>query len=432
MKGPLIATGAVLLVGVFLGWQRQSQVSVVADELGVIYQQAERNGKPLQGKTSASRRGSVLSDRDASSLVDEVANLLRRAEIIEKSGGSTNERMRDKMVDLSVQLMELSPEQLRKVLESLSANDSISDFTKSEIIGMSILYISSDHPQEALRLLEESLAVLGQVVMTDNTVSSALESWAGRDPSAALNWIKSAKELPPGVNREELVHAVLDGAAGADPANAFRMLPSLDLKDYAEASGVIASAVAGSQVGRDNLIQGMRDCLAEFNDPAVASQISSSVMETLGQDIGRDSFEEMTGWLESKSFTSEELASFADGLNWSSTGEQTGEWLAWITDHVNSDQLAAPVESLMGDWVEEDYLSAGQWLSSAPAGPAKAPAVMSYAEAVAAYDPEVATQWAMTLTDEQMKQKTLQSIYDNWPDGDDDAAARFAAQHGLD
>lgn len=428
MKGPLIATGAVVIVGLALSWQRQAKVSAISQELDGLYDVAEEQGIPLAMKTSVGRRDRVLT----ASLAEEVADLLRRTEAVERAGGHADEMMRDKMVDLSVQLMDLSPAELRKVLGTMRANESISDATKSEVIGTAILFISSDHPQQALRLLEESREVLGKGIMTDHAVASALESWAGRDPSAALQWIKTTEKLPPGTKKEELLHAVLGGAAESNPLEAFRMLPSLGLEDLADAAETIAVAVATSTRGRDSLVQGMRDYLSLVDDPAVAREISSSVMATIGEEVERDSFDEMSGWLAAKNFSNDELASFADGLDWFATGKQTGDWIEWIAGNVEADQVRGPVEGLMGDWVEEDYIAAGKWLSSAPSGPAKAPAVMAYAEAVAAYDPGVATDWAMTLGDDRMKRKTLQAIHDNWPDDDDEGAARFSAEHGLE
>jgi hypothetical protein len=55
---------------------------------------------------------------------------------------------------------------------------------------------------------------------------------------------------------------------------------------------------------------------------------------------------------------------------------------------------------------------------------------MAYLETVAPYDPEVAVQWAETLSGEQ-KTKAIQKIHEALKNKDAKAAEDFASQHGL-
>ena len=77
--------------------------------------------------------------------------------------------------------------------------------------------------------------------------------------------------------------------------------------------------------------------------------------------------------------------------------------------------VAGPVRDLVGEWTQQDYVSAGKWLSAFPDGPAKSAAVEAYAEAVAEYEPHVAAQWAMTLPPGRARDSPC-GVYQNWPE----------------
>lgn len=432
MKGPLIATGGVLVLGCGLALWQQTQVGGLEKELNELQDEAVRRGITLHVSASAGRRSRAAEDRSSAHLVDKVTGLLERAEMIERSGGRPDEALRDEIVEATVELMELSPANMREVLARLRSNPALSEDTKSKVIGFSILFVSGDHPEAALSLFEESKDLLGKGTMANHVVSSALHSWAEMNPEAAMQWLDRNQTPPSGMSREEMQHAVLGGAAKNDPVMAFRLLSEMGLEVSMEACEVIASTLADTQAGRESLLTAMRGYTSEMENQRAVRKISSTVMEALARGVGKNSFESVSQWLDGESLPESDLASFSEGLSWFSTGSETGAWLDWMAQRIPSEKLHDPVEGLVGDWVEEDYLAAGKWLTQVPDGPIKIPAVKAYAEAVAAYDPEVAIQWAMTISDNEARMSTLRAIHDNWPTEDEPGAARFAAQHGLD
>jgi hypothetical protein len=431
MNRPLIASGAILILGVsFVFWQ-QAQRSTMEKQLDELHEEAAQRGIPLSVSASAGRRTRGAEDRSAAHLVRKVTGLLERVELIERSGDKADEALREQIVDVTVDLMELSPANMRKFLAKLRANPSLSDETKAKIIGSSLLYVAGDNPETALRLYDESKDLFGKGTMVNHIVGTALHSWAETNPEAAMQWLKSNETPPNGITREELQNAVLGGAAKHDAAKAFHLLSEMGLEASTDACEAIATSLADTQTGRESLLKAMRDYVSDMENQRGARTISATVMESVARGVGKNSFESVSQWLDRESLPESDIASFAEGLSWFSTGNETGAWLDWLSQRLPADQLQQPVEGLVGDWVEEDYLAAGKWLTQLPEGPAKTPAIKAYAEAVAAYDPETAVQWAMTISDESARKATLMAIHNNWPTEDADGAASFAAQHGL-
>lgn len=432
MKNPLLATCVLLIIGCILALWQQSNVGTLKKELDDLQSDAAGRGILLNVSASAARRSRDVEDRNSAHLVDKVTELLERAEMIERAGGRPDEALRDQIVQATVELMELSPANMRKVLARLRLNSALSEDTKSKVIGFSILFVSGEHPETALRLFEESKDLLGKGTMSNHVVGSALHSWAETNPDAAMEWLKRNETPPAGMSREELQHAVLGGAAKHDPAMAFRLLSDMGLEVSTDACEAIASSLADTQVGRESLLKAMRGHISNLKNEQAVRNISSTVMEAMARGVGKNSFESVSRWLDGESLPEADLAAFAEGLSWFATGSETGVWLDWMAKSMSPETLHEPVESLVGDWVDEDFLAAGKWLTQLPDGPIKIPAVKAYAESVAAYEPEVAIQWAMTIADENARRATLVAIHDNWPSGDEEGAAKFAAQHGIE
>lgn len=432
MKAQIIAIGGVLLVGCgFAVWQ-QSRVETLRVELNELHEQAAQRGINVRMNASSGRRLHGITDRNSAPQMRKVTDLLQRMEEMERSGRRPDQAMYDRTVDALVMLMEMSPNHVRKLLAELRERPDLSDETKAKVIGHSLLFISAEHPEIALRIYGESKDLIKRGGMVAQVVGNALSALAEQDPDAAMQWVKSQKEAPVGMSHEEMRNSVLGGVAKSDPATAFRLLSTVPTEESASACDVIASALADTQRGRESLLQALKGYVGGLENPKEARMISGTVMEAIGRGVNKNSFQSVSQWLDSANLPESDIASFVDGLSWYSTGSETGEWINWMAQRLPGDSLATPVEGLVGDWVEEDYLAAGKWLTDLPDGAIKTPAVKAYAQAVAAYDPQVAIQWAMTIRDVNARRKTLAAIHENWPANDEAGAAKFAAEHGLE
>ena len=90
------------------------------------------------------------------------------------------------------------------------------------------------------------------------------------------------------------------------------------------------------------------------------------------------------------------------------------------------------IMKLTSRWTRDDYEAAGEWLVSAPEGPAKTAAIRGYAQTIFKHDPETAMQWIMTLPPSQERDDTLKNILLNWPKDDPIGASAFANENGIE
>jgi hypothetical protein len=131
------------------------------------------------------------------------------------------------------------------------------------------------------------------------------------------------------------------------------------------------------------------------------------------------------------------VARFANGLSGAGGSAQSGEagrWMELVGMNLPTEQAHELIQNLVKSWTQNDYIAAGQWLTSMPDGPTKNSAVRSYAATVARYDPECACQWAMNLPPGNDRDVTLNRIYQNLPKDDPaskQAAEAFAELHGV-
>jgi hypothetical protein len=156
-----------------------------------------------------------------------------------------------------------------------------------------------------------------------------------------------------------------------------------------------------------------------------------SGVKVLFSQVSEDGYEKTMEWMKSANLDPKDNANLMEELNYHTTKADTGKWLDWIsTQSAGGEKPADATRNLVRNWTENDYKAAGEWLAKSPAGPMKETAVVSYLETVAPYDPEVAAQWADTLTGEK-KTDAIRNIHEALKHKDKAAAEDFAKRHGL-
>jgi hypothetical protein len=160
----------------------------------------------------------------------------------------------------------------------------------------------------------------------------------------------------------------------------------------------------------------------------VKGQLSELVF---GRGGAKATFVEVSDWLGSANLSGDELAAATKDIEKKVRVGETGRWLDWLAKSELPDDVAKErAFELATAWTEKDYLAAGKWLNSAPAGPEKSAVASAYAAKVYPYDPEGAMQWIQTLPEGSDRSKALETIYENMPE-DSDAAKAFASEYGL-
>jgi hypothetical protein len=175
----------------------------------------------------------------------------------------------------------------------------------------------------------------------------------------------------------------------------------------------------------------LRKQASQTTDQGQANQLLKTGLLSLFSKISGTGYEKATAWIQSTNLSAEETKGLAENLNYHTTKADTGKWLEWVsTQGLDSDKSNRNTKNLVSEWTRNDYKAAGEWLATSPAGPMKESATMAYLETVAPYDPDVAAQWAQTLTGDK-KTASMKSIFKALKKKDEAAAEEFAKKHGI-
>jgi hypothetical protein len=436
MKSSLLLTLAILVIGTIPGIYQHRHAAGLKEDQDRLLAEAATLGLAVEADAGSAavrtKRQREDQERRAVTIAGDVAAVTREIDAIEASGGKTDDELQQRAMEAMSQLMELDAAQIRKVIGELRADAGISDETRDNLIAVSILSLTEDHPETALALYTESSGIAAKNLLGDHLLSTALSRWAEMNPAAALDWIRRSAAAHPDMVDEEARKSVLAGTATRDPVLAFKLSRELGIEDSMGAVNAIMMAGTESPEKRTAVFNALREHLSGIEDPEEREETASAALEVLARGTDKESYESLTGWMDSVKLNPAEKTQFAAGLTWFTTKGETGKWVEWIAGNLPGDRAADPVRELVGEWTQQDYVAAGQWLSQTPDGSAKAAAVEAYAGAVAEYEPQVAVQWAMTLPPGPARLSTLRVVHQNWPASDPQGAAAFAREHGLE
>jgi len=435
MKISIALSVLILAIGLATGFMHQRQLTILRQDREKLAAQALKLGlhvdSPAQsGQPKITKRQREERDNQTRSVSSQIIAFARTMEEHDKNGSDSDAAFQKQGMELMERLMDLDPEQLKLVIDSLRADQGISEDTRRDMIGFSIIMLAEDHPAAALSLFTASSDLMDDSDMGQQVIISSLGKWAKEDPRAALAWIEENSKNHPELADDDTKCSVLSGAAQTNPKLAFQLLSELGLK---EMSGAIQSITEAGKTPEERaaILTAFRAHVAGINNPAELDAQREEALGGLARTISGESFDSVTKWVASQNLSPEESDQFAGGISYDTTKAETGKWIEWMSKTLPPDKLGERVGDLVGQWTQQDYLSAGKWLSAEPEGPAKTAAVKSYAETVAEYEPLVAAQWAMTMPAGQEREDTLKSIYENWPNKDAAAKAAFAAEHGI-
>ena len=317
-----------------------------------------------------------------------------------------------------------------KQLAEVRADPELSAETRRRLVAVSVLALANDHPQAVLGLFTDGSGFAKEDESSGDVVSSSLARWAKDDPLAALAWLRQTAAEFPDLVTDEAKRGLLAGTAIRDPVLAFKLIDELGLKGT---DNVIERILSAAQTPDERLatLAALRAHLATCGEGSARDELASGALRVLANGVVQDGFAAASQWFAAAQLSPAELAGVAAALNYNSSRGETGQWLDWLGTHLPPEMAADKMKSLVASWTRSDCQAAGQWLATAPDGPAKLTAIRAYAETVASYEPEVAAQWALTLPPGPARDATLFTIYINWPLRDPAGAAAFAKKNSL-
>jgi hypothetical protein len=412
---------AIIIVGIGLtiGYFHRQRLAELREDRDHLAARAAALGIDL-GPRLASRQRNERENRTRSVAAD-MGDFARHLQI-EMQNDELDASLRKRAMEILDGMTALEPGELSSIIAGLRKDKSLAEETLRNLIGFSIMMLAAEDPATALALFAEAGDLVAENPVSDPLLATSLGNLAKDDPRSALKWLREN----PGVT-DTARHAFLAGAAQADPALAFQMTGELGFDESSEAIAAITEA-GKSMEQRAAILSALRDHLAGVSDPGRRDELREEALGGIARSLSDEGFESLLGWISSQKLDPVELSGFTGGMSYDTTGSETGRWIGWMEQTVPAGKLNERVSELMGQWTQQDYLAAGQWLVTAPDGPGKSAAVKSYAVTIAEYEPRIAGQWALTLTDPEERSATLERIYQNLPKA---AAAAFAAEHGI-
>lgn len=361
-----------------------------ASALGVSESEIEdvRTNSPRSGSKSA-------AIHDNPHLKDDLVGAFRR---LKKSGDESDPEARAK-VGAEVRawigkLIDLSPKELKQVVEELSADSSLNAEDRKSLLGAVLTFASTRQSEEAAELAlahRESGVGVRQVV----------GNWAVQDPAGAFAWLEKNKEAI-GKEYPKAWEEAVRQSVGRDPALALKELAKMaDQRSQERLAGNFAANLADDS-SRMALLEELR------HSPQVGGNWRLQVWKSLGNNLSKES-PDSSALVKGLSPGEAELISGAI-LSSGESLDHAGAWLDWSRNsHVPVDPIS-PIPPLLTNWINEDYQAAGEWINKQPAGDFRNQAIADYARQMAKRFPDTAKDWANTLPEGPDKRKLLEEV----------------------
>jgi len=402
MKCSLIICAAILFIAALLGWRESRQLSSSRGINARLLKEATAKlGSDNQSSNAMERRNEYLAMRERVKTIGlDYFQLFR--DYGENATGESGDEFTKRQAGIKSRLEELDPAAIRQFMDECYSNSELNLRIKRDLNGYVRTVFIAKYPIEMARMMSKSPELFG----IDG--KSAPEGYI-QDPFKHLVYYYSWEKKD--------IQTVFQCLAEAPPEFQSKYI-----------SGAV-EFYAYSAPKRTELLEEMRGFASTPEQvELVKDQLSELVF---GRGGAKATFVEVSDWLGSANLSGDELAAATKDIEKKVRVGETGRWLDWLAKSELPDDVAKErAFELATAWTEKDYLAAGKWLNSAPAGPEKSAVASAYAAKVYPYDPEGAMQWIQTLPEGPDRSKALETIYENMPE-DSDAAKAFASEYGL-
>lgn len=284
-----------------------------------------------------------------------------------------------------------------------------------------------------------------------------------KDPDKVLGM---AESLPAGSeNRRSLVEKLVGNLLEHDPVKAFsivgRMGPDLGSADYSivppagctpegalrllEAAGQFGESPFRDKVLKQSLLGWMEKnpaSLGEYLSGKMETPILSGLrgqleaglaMQKLATGKVDPALEAVLGlkpetmvraWQNTDAYRAADVfigvsdvgarSNLLGGLARELVREDRGYAMSWAEKLQNPDEQAVVWKNIAEDWVTEDSLKASEWIATLPQGPARDPAVLAMTRGIQDSDPDLAWQWALSMSGGALRSEALAGAAKAW------------------
>ncbi len=322
----------------------------------------------------------------------------------------------------------LARESLRLKIANLSAEEiaptlaQIESLDPSQARDLMLLGVverwAAYEPQAALAYAQ---AIPG-MRLSNRAVNQALEGWGKSDPAAAIAWWNSPENYAAQRVRQNRLESILEGYVATDPFSAFQFAVGLgegtleEQRTKREALRTVVETMVESG-NLDSALLWATDMEPGEGQTAALAEIMQEWAEYdpdgasayLEQLAGRDDFDEVRNSM---------IRTWAE-----SDPEQASAYLTTLdVDDPNRGRLSA---MLVYQWSRYDLTGPAEWLNTQPASPELDRAVATLTYRAASDDPASAMSWAESISDERMRQRSIDRVAREWAGQDPEAFADY-------
>ena len=318
-------------------------------------------------------------------------------------------------------LSAMKPSALQYLVDRLSA----SDFPDEVIEGLRsmILMMLAEKGQGRIaadRILADALPPRAMVPV--------LRAWAAEDPEAASKWLEESRQHNRFPADEPDIELEATKAIGAGLA-ARTPLAALEQ----------AAAVEGQT--RSSLLRGATEAIEteegwlDFAHRAAASEDEQFRQQALlalsNGTLHNDALDDVRHLVDQLDLEPMLANPFITSAVTREFDDQTGERAHWMIERSPPERVNDNVRQLMSLWTSNDFNGAAAWLQNLEASPVRDVAVETFANRVAAREPESAIDWALTISDETKRDAAVNHIALMWKSKDAEAAEAYLAAQGI-
>lgn len=403
----IILTVLILGIAIIFGLSRNERLAELQTEWetlrkkGAAYEIPEDPEAAYALTRLGSRSEKLVRTTEVDAFALELIALMKEVKEAERNGNSGSLDLQKQGMELFLKMADFSGDEIKLLVEHISADTSIKDQTKSEMVMMSVMLLSQEEPRTALSIIIETKGkILKKNQMADNFIGMAIGHLAAEDPTAAVQWMKNHKEDLGSIS-DDLRSQVLGRAAEEDLKASFGLLNDLEFKDPKKALAHIAGSVTPENA--KDYLEGVR---------ALDTDQKNHALQKLGNSEFWKDFNQATEWVEDTEFQTDEKSSLIEGLNYYAIKDDPAQYLDWLGSQDEENASAKTSRQIISQWTRKDFKATGEWVNGLDEGPRREAAVYEYARSLNQHEPQAALAWAKTLKEGNQKAKLMKQIND--------------------
>ena len=272
-------------------------------------------------------------------------------------------------------------------------------------------------PEGALKYVEKNGN--SRSISKDVLINPVISSWASVDPESTLAWIN---EIPEKDRDEGLVKGLIEGWATKDP--------------YAAADYLTANVEAGKE--RESLAGEIVSHLFKQNPSEAATwaekqadpAFKSEAFQELAEDWASVDPSALAGWLGDHVEEEHALEAFEDlARGWVSQDPEAAT--AFYEELPDGKAKEQGIYEMARTWGNDDLAGLGEWLNSLPDARVTDLGVKAYSERLASQSLEGAVTSALSITDDTIRDETVQRLGQQWFAKEPEAATAWATENSV-